>query len=134
ALACRLTLQSPTRQFTRTGVKWERPASGRCSTLVPSEAAMSKRSPGVLATAEEVAQKLRLQPETVRQMAREARLPAYKVGRCWRFDAREVECWLRSHGPAAPPNPKTRPRCVEGVLPLFDEAPREANGSAFKDP
>src|SRR5436305_8660237 len=90
--------------------------------------------PKILSTVEEIAQVLRLQPETVRQMAREARLPAYKVGRCWRFDSREVERWLRARGPVAQPAPKNRQRSIEGVLPLFEDAPPEPNGSAFKDP
>lgn len=36
-------------------------------------------------TVEEVAQYLRLEPDTVRAMARDAKLPAIKVGRMWRF-------------------------------------------------
>lgn len=38
-------------------------------------------------TVDEVARYLRLDPETVRGMARNGRLPAFKVGRGWRFRA-----------------------------------------------
>ncbi|MBI3910903.1 MAG: helix-turn-helix domain-containing protein [Armatimonadetes bacterium] len=88
-----------------------------------------------LYTVEEVAEKLRLQPETVRQMARDKRLPARKVGRVWRFVPEEVQAWLQS-----------QPRSAEGAyvgasrvreaalrLPGLGESP-EVNGSAFKDP
>ena len=39
----------------------------------------------VLMTVEEVAQYLRLKPNTVRAMARAGKLPSVKVGRGWRF-------------------------------------------------
>jgi excisionase family DNA binding protein len=48
---------------------------------------VSSLSPGsdVLWTVEEVAAYLRLQPGTVRRMARTGELPAIKIGRGWRF-------------------------------------------------
>ena len=36
-------------------------------------------------TVEDVARYLRLEPETVRNLAREGKLPAIKIGRIWRF-------------------------------------------------
>lgn len=89
-----------------------------------------------LQTVEEVAVKLRLQPETVREMARLGRLPAHKVGRVWRFDGSEVDQWLRSGRQTACAEPGLQAdRVAEPVLPLDDEpTPASANGSAFKDP
>ena len=47
-------------------------------------------------TVEEVAEYLRLQPETVRAKARKGELPAYKVGkRIWRFDIKEINACLK---------------------------------------
>ena len=47
-------------------------------------------------TVEDIANYLRLQPETVRIMARAGRIPAIKVGKVWRFKAREVKEILES--------------------------------------
>jgi excisionase family DNA binding protein len=47
-------------------------------------------------TVEEVAEYLRLEPETVRAKARKGELPAYKVGkRIWRFDIKEINASLK---------------------------------------
>jgi excisionase family DNA binding protein len=53
---------------------------------------MSQEYP--LMTIEQVAQFLQLQPETVRTMARQGRIPALRVGRLWRFDRKQIELWL----------------------------------------
>ena len=46
-------------------------------------------------TVEEVAEYLRLQPETVRAKARKGEIPAFKVGkRIWRFDIKEIVACL----------------------------------------
>ena len=50
-----------------------------------------------LLTVEEVARYLRLQPGTVRGMARRGELPVVKVGRRWRFKRSQIENWLRDH-------------------------------------
>jgi len=49
-------------------------------------------------TVEDVALYLRLNPETVRQMARSGRIPSLKVGRSWRFRAPQVKTWLEAQG------------------------------------
>ncbi|GAB4501131.1 MAG: hypothetical protein Fur0035_06720 [Anaerolineales bacterium] len=49
-------------------------------------------------TVEDVALYLRLNPETVRQMARSGRIPSLKVGRAWRFRATQVKTWLGAQG------------------------------------
>lgn len=42
----------------------------------------------------EAAQYLNLKPDTVRTMARQRRIPAFKMGHVWRFDPHEVKQWL----------------------------------------
>lgn len=50
-----------------------------------------------LLTVDEVARYLRLQPGTVRGMARRGELPVVKVGRRWRFKHSQIERWLRDN-------------------------------------
>jgi len=47
----------------------------------------------------EVAELFGLHPESVRKMVREGRLPAFKAGRSWRFDRRELEAWRQRRAP-----------------------------------
>jgi excisionase family DNA binding protein len=47
-------------------------------------------------TVNELAKYLRLHEQTVYKMAKEGRLPAYKVGNRWRFKKDTVDSWLRS--------------------------------------
>jgi excisionase family DNA binding protein len=49
-------------------------------------------------TPDEVATRLRLHIQTVRSMLREGRIPARKIGRAWRIDARELTSWAQSAG------------------------------------
>jgi excisionase family DNA binding protein len=62
--------------------------------------ASSRSAPALsdpLWTVEEVAEYLRLDPETVRAKARKGELPAYKVGkRIWCFDIKEINACLKS--------------------------------------
>ena len=46
-----------------------------------------------------------LHPKTVQRMARRGELPAYRVGRYWRFRASELSAWLvlQSSGQNNPP-------------------------------
>lgn len=91
-------------------------------------------------TVEEVAALVRLQPETVRQMSREGRLPGRKIGRVWRYDNLEIDAWLSSD-----PTPSvqvldtdaevvTADRVTEQqTLELYGKGAAE-NGTGFKDP
>jgi excisionase family DNA binding protein len=49
---------------------------------------------------EEVARELKLHPETVRRMARDGSVPAFKVGRGWRFSRSKILEWAEKkiHG------------------------------------
>lgn len=55
-------------------------------------------------TAEQAADLLQISPYGVRQLARNRRLPAVKVGREWRFLQSELLRWLRKPPTAAPPD------------------------------
>lgn len=47
-------------------------------------------------TAKDVADYLRLKPETVRMMARKRKLPAMKVGKAWRFRVSDIKEMLKA--------------------------------------
>ena len=46
-------------------------------------------------TVEDVSQYLRLEPGTVRTMARDGKLPGIKIGRVWRFNHKDIYLWLK---------------------------------------
>jgi excisionase family DNA binding protein len=45
---------------------------------------------------EETARLLHLHPKTVERLARECRIPAYKIGKRWLFRASEIDQWMSS--------------------------------------
>jgi excisionase family DNA binding protein len=49
-----------------------------------------------LLTVEEVADYLKLQPETIRSLARRGELPAIKLGKVWRFNRTAIQSLLTS--------------------------------------
>lgn len=51
-------------------------------------------SDGEIMTIEEVAQYLRLKPQTIYKWAQEKRLPAAKLGKEWRFKRSIIDLWL----------------------------------------
>lgn len=53
-------------------------------------------------TVEEVAQYLRLETETIRNMARERKLPSMKLGRVWRFRPDLVKEWVVAQSSVRP--------------------------------
>lgn len=54
-----------------------------------------------LLTLTEVADLLRVPKSTVYKLAQLGKLPAFKVGKHWRFLLRDIEGWLEAHGGAA---------------------------------
>lgn len=52
-------------------------------------------------TPNEIAQILKLHPFTVTRLAREGKLPAFKVGGVWRFQKDQFEKWIASRGNSA---------------------------------
>lgn len=44
----------------------------------------------------EAAEYLKMGKSTMYKLAQEGKLPTHKVGRQWRFDARELDKWLKS--------------------------------------
>ena len=49
-------------------------------------------------TLAEVAAMLRVPKSTVYKLAQNGTVPAFKIGKHWRFLLRDIEAWLRSHG------------------------------------
>jgi len=47
-------------------------------------------------TAEEIAKYLKLHPYTIRRLAREKKIPAFRVGGQWRFRKDEIDKWSRN--------------------------------------
>ena len=47
---------------------------------------------------EEVSEYLRIHPYTTRRLAREGKIPAFKAGGQWRFDAEEIDDWRKRQG------------------------------------
>jgi excisionase family DNA binding protein len=45
---------------------------------------------------EEAAALLQIHPKTLQKMARQGRVPAFRIGDLWRFRASELDAWLRS--------------------------------------
>lgn len=50
--------------------------------------------PEKLMTLEEVAEYLRLSIHTIYKMAQSGRIPAYKIGKQWRFKKRKIDNWI----------------------------------------
>ncbi len=56
-------------------------------------------------TAEEIAEYLRLHPYTIRRLAREKKIPAFRAGGQWRFRKDDIDRWSKSY-----PFAKAKPR------------------------
>ncbi|MEI8129819.1 MAG: helix-turn-helix domain-containing protein [bacterium] len=48
-------------------------------------------------TSEEIAEYLRLHPYTIRKLAREKKIPAFRVGGQWRFRKDDIDAWSKSY-------------------------------------
>jgi len=57
-------------------------------------------------TTEEVAQFLKIDKQTVRELLRLRKLPGLKVGRDWRVLRSELDAWLRQSEPVANGEPE----------------------------
>ena len=53
-------------------------------------------------TLEEAAQYLKMGKSTLYDLARKGKVPAHKMGRAWRFDAEELDEWLKAGKLALP--------------------------------
>ena len=64
----------------------------------------SKNETPSILTLENVAQYLRVHPSTIYRLLKRRQLPAFKVGRDWRFNLESIDRWRtdaeRSRGPA----------------------------------
>ena len=52
-------------------------------------------------TLEEAAQYLKMGKSTLYDLARKGNIPAHKMGRAWRFDAEELDQWLKRESQTA---------------------------------
>lgn len=61
-------------------------------------------------SADDVAAHLGVTKETVYAWIAERAMPAHKIGRLWKFQATEVDAWVRSGGsaPAAPKQARSK--------------------------
>ena len=51
----------------------------------------------VLLNVKQVAQYLQLKPSTIYSWAQHGKIPAFKIGRTWRFRRTDLEAWLQAH-------------------------------------
>ena len=58
----------------------------------------------------ELAKILKLHPFTVTRLAREGKIPAFKVGGVWRIDRAKFERWIATQGPKQPKRGQRRAR------------------------
>jgi excisionase family DNA binding protein len=66
--------------------------------MKPSESASaSSRFPDLLWNEDDLAAAISISVKKVQQLAREGLLPAFKVGRKWRFDPDAVRSWVKSN-------------------------------------
>jgi excisionase family DNA binding protein len=72
----------------------ERPDSNENSSTM--SAPSQKGPPEPVWDCREVARFLSIHPGTVKRLAREGRLPAFRLGNRWRFRPSELDAWARS--------------------------------------
>jgi len=65
-----------------------------------------------LVTVQEVADYLKMSPQTIYRFAQQGRIPALKVGNRWRFRLADIETWLQQQGD----------RVVPSILVVDDDA------------
>jgi excisionase family DNA binding protein len=49
-----------------------------------------------LLTAEEVSEKFQIKTRQVKELARQGKIPAIKVGKCWRFPEDSLKDWIEN--------------------------------------
>jgi len=47
-------------------------------------------------TLEQIAEYLQMSTSSIYKMAQKGKIPAYKVGRQWRFNKEEIDMWVKS--------------------------------------
>jgi excisionase family DNA binding protein len=60
-------------------------------------AAAESAAPPTLMTLQEVADYLRVTPSTIHRMLKRDEIPAFRIGRHWRFNLEEIDNWCASH-------------------------------------
>ncbi|MDU4923983.1 helix-turn-helix domain-containing protein [Dermabacter sp.] len=69
-------------------------------------------------SADDIAAHLGVTKDTVYTWIAEKAMPAHKVGRLWKFQASEIDDWVRRGGAAAAPNPPHRGERIARPEPL----------------
>jgi excisionase family DNA binding protein len=67
-------------------------------------------TPEPLWSDEQAANFLGVHPKTVQRMARCGDLPAYRIGRYWRFRGSELDAWLQSQARSLHPSASAQPK------------------------
>ena len=52
-------------------------------------------------TLEQIAEYLQMSESSIYKMAQGGKIPAYKVGRQWRFKKEKIDKWVEKHGKTA---------------------------------
>jgi excisionase family DNA binding protein len=60
-------------------------------------AAAESAAPATLMTLQEVADYLRVTRSTIHRMLKRNEIPAFRIGRHWRFNLEEINNWCASH-------------------------------------
>jgi excisionase family DNA binding protein len=60
---------------------------------------------GTLMTLQEVADHLRVGRSTIYRLLKRNQMPAFRIGRNWRFNVEEIDEWCESHGLERQPKP-----------------------------
>ena len=82
----------------KTNVRSEAPRCDLTLTSWEEQQVRSQRELGFerLLDAGEAAGLLRIHPKTLQRLTRPGRIPAFRVGRFWRYRGSDLEIWLRS--------------------------------------
>lgn len=71
-------------------LKTGKPMDDQFSIIIPHGTRQPDLTSDPLWTVDDVAAYLKLQPETIRSMARRGELPALKIGKVWRFQKHAI--------------------------------------------
>ncbi len=84
---------------------------------------MSERE---ILTVEQAAELLQVRPKTCRSLAARGVIPAFKLGKVWRFTRQDLEAWASAQGAA---NVRSQPVAGRGTPRLRVATPRAQEGT-----
>jgi excisionase family DNA binding protein len=68
-------------------------------------AAVVSALPGTLMTLQEIADRLRVGRSTIHRLLKRNQIPAFRIGRHWRFNDEEIDKWCESQVLSRQPKP-----------------------------